>query len=88
MMRFSALLPQVPGISGVRPSEASLKQLAAALQARGCKILDIGRFAVSVEASDELFQQLQQDKGKDDLTNLGELEVAPPPIFFGIPRQA
>ena len=79
-MKFSAA-PAI--INGACPSETVLNQLAAALLARGCKILRIGTFAVSAEADDIVYRQLQQDHGKDDLSILDALYVAQPPIFFG-----
>jgi hypothetical protein len=78
-VRFTAS-PQIIGYT--RPSETVLNQLAAALAARGCTILNIGRFGISVDASEEIFKQLQADHGKDDLSILDALHVAPPPIYF------
>lgn len=66
-MRFSAS-PKI--IGQARPSETILNQLAAALMARGCTILNIGRFAVSCDAPDDVYRQVQQDLGKADLSIL------------------
>lgn len=78
-MTFTAA-PKI--VNGERPSGAALQSLAQVLSDRGCKIIMVCTFGVSAESSNEVFQQLQTEKGQGDLALLDTLIVAPPPVYF------
>ncbi|RJR10697.1 hypothetical protein C4588_02785 [Candidatus Parcubacteria bacterium] len=65
------------------PERAVLIEIATALLARGCTISNIGRFGVSARANPQLFDQIDQDKGTNDLALIVTLERPSPPLYFG-----
>ena len=79
MTSFSAS-PKIIGAQ--HPLQTDLVQIAGALQARGCSVFCIGRFAVSAEAEDAVYQALVREKETGDLALVAELCVPMPPIFF------
>jgi len=79
LIKFSAM-PKIIGIQ--HPPQEDLAQIAEALKARGCTIFAIGRFAVSGEVNDVIYQTLLREKGTGDLALIVELEAPPPPVYF------